>query len=312
MVALVNENSYGERDTLGVMNKAKGAANIMSALVKLYSAWNQNRYVCVGLDLDVSRIPGCLRPELPAFERLSRFAELIILATAPAAAAYKLNLQFYEDDNGRRLLAETAFLVRTFVPEALLIADSKDGDIGNTNDQKAAYLYGNLKVDAVTLCPYVGEAALQPFLREDKLAFILCRTSNEGADEFQNLALKGGKRLYEHVAKRVANHWGNGQNVGLVVGATAVDELTQVREIAPNLPILIPGVGAQGGDLEAAVRAGRFASQPSGISGGFIVNSSRDLLYGPKGQERGRDFDDVAGAYASNLNNKIVQALASK
>lgn len=277
----------------------------MTALEKLQAAWERGCYLCVGLDLKVSQIPGCLLPDRSPFERVSTFARAIIQATAGVAAAYKPNLQFYEGAEKRRLLLEVARLVQEHAPRALLVADGKEGDIGKTNVEKAAFLYGYLGAEALTLSPYVGGKALEPFLQPGKLAFVLCRTSNEGAEEFQHLVLEDGVLLYEHVAWRVANHWLCDADLGLVVGATAPAELVGVRRFAPELPILIPGVGSQGGDLRASVRAGRFAS----VRGGFIINDSSRLLYGAKDEVRGADFADVAGAYARDLNEQIVQIM---
>jgi orotidine-5'-phosphate decarboxylase len=218
--------------------------------------------VSVGLDPDPDRLPDFVDADLPRWA----FNRRVIDATHEHAACYKPNAAFYEDADGWRALRETvAYAHGKGVP---VLLDAKRADIGNTARQYAKVLDD---VDAVTVNPYLGEDALRPFLdREGKGVFVLARTSNPGARDFQNLEVGNGKRLYEYVAQRAAE-WDDG-NVGLVVGATAPKELAEVRELVPDLPFLVPGVGAQGGDAEAAVEHGL-------ADGVGLVNSSRGVIF---------------------------------
>ncbi|GGM55861.1 orotidine-5'-phosphate decarboxylase [Halarchaeum rubridurum] len=250
---------------------------------------SRDTMVCVGLDPDPDRLPEDVRDaELPRWQ----FNRRIIDATHECAACYKPNAAFYEGADGWRALAETiAYAHGKDVP---VILDAKRGDIGNTARQYASALD---RADAITVNPYMGRDSLQPFLsREEKGIFALCRTSNPGGKDFQNLELASyDEYLYEHVARRMAE-WDEHGNVGLVVGATRPEELERVREIAPDLPFLVPGVGAQGGDVEAAVEHGRTAA------GVGVVNSTRGIIFA--GEER-EDWDRAAGAAAKRLRDRL-------
>jgi orotidine-5'-phosphate decarboxylase len=246
--------------------------------------------VSVGLDPDMGRIPEHLRDEdLPRWA----FNRRIIDATADHAACFKPNAAFYEDADGWRALEETiAYAQGKGVP---VLLDAKRGDIGNTARQYARLLD---RADAITVNPYMGQDSLQPFLaRKDKGVFVLCRTSNAGGADFQNLTVGNDKSLYEYVAQRAAE-WNEGGNVGLVVGATAPEELERVRELVPDLPFLVPGVGAQGGDAEAAVEFGL-------VDEVGLVNSSRGIIFA--GEDRGERFDEVAGEAAKRLKRRLNQ-----
>ncbi|GGL26456.1 orotidine 5'-phosphate decarboxylase [Halarchaeum grantii] len=245
--------------------------------------------VCVGLDPDTDRLPDDVRDaELPRWQ----FNRRIIDATHEYAACYKPNAAFYEGPDGWRALNETiAYAHGKDVP---VILDAKRGDIGNTARQYATALD---RADAITVNPYMGRDSLQPFLsREEKGVFVLCRTSNPGGKDFQNLELASYEEyLYEHVARRIAE-WDEHGNVGLVVGATRPDELERVREIAPDLPFLVPGVGAQGGDVEAAVEHGRTAD------GVGVVNSTRGIIFAGEDTEH---WDRAAGEAAKRLRDRL-------
>ncbi len=220
--------------------------------------------VSVGLDPDPKRLPSfCIDEELPRWA----FNRRIIDATHEHAACYKPNAAFYEDEDGWRTLRETvAYAHGKDVP---VLLDAKRGDIGNTARQYATILD---EVDAITVNPYLGGDSLQPFLsREDKGIFVLCRTSNAGGRDLQDLELASGETVYERIAT-LANAWNEHGNVGLVVGATAPEELEEIREMVPDLPFLVPGVGAQGGDEEAAVEYGL-------ADGVGLVNSSRGIIF---------------------------------
>ena len=244
----------------------------MAFLDKLTHAQQKNRsFLCVGLDIVVANTPlplqGHDEPMLP-------FARAIIEATQDLVCAYKPNLGFYLAEGAAGIVALER-IVRAIPDDIPIILDGKFGDIGNTAQAYARGAFEQFKADAVTLSPYIGSDSVKPFLADrERAAFVLARTSNPNAGEFQNLA-SDGRPLYEQVA-RLAERWhaeGPGA-CGLVVGATAPQELQRIRSIVPDLPFLIPGVGAQGGDLEAAVKYGETRS---GM--GPVINVSRSVLY---------------------------------
>lgn len=229
--------------------------------------------LCVGLDPELDRIPARFRDEewpLYAFNRW------IIEQTHAYAAAYKPNMAFYEarGTQGLTELELTMEYLRSEHPEIFTICDAKRGDIGNTNRGYATSIFDAMGFDAVTLHPYLGQEALAPFLeRRDKVCIVLCRTSNPGAGEFQDL-LVGGRPLWETVAMRVSTEWNVAGNCMLVVGATYPEEMRRIRAIAPTIPFLVPGVGAQGGDVAAVVSAGVDAQGK-----GLLISSSRGILF---------------------------------
>ncbi|HDQ44277.1 MAG TPA: orotidine-5'-phosphate decarboxylase [bacterium] len=250
----------------------------------------QNSLVCVGLDTDPGKIPAHLtRQSDPVFT----FNKRIIDATAGLVAAYKPNLAFYEalGAEGWDILSRTV----RYIPEGILkIGDAKRGDIGSTAARYADALFG-LGFDAVTVSPYLGGDSVSPFLEDPRRgAFILCLTSNPGSRDLQYLE-SGGRPLYLHVAEKIRD-WNGKDNCGLVAGATHPEELAGIREAAPAIPFLIPGVGAQGGDLEGAVRSGTDAS-----GGMAVINSSRGILYA----SRGEDFADAAREETRKLRDAI-------
>lgn len=247
--------------------------------------------VSVGLDPDPSRLPESVRDaDLPRWA----FNRRIIDATHEHAACFKPNAAFYEDGDGWRALRETvAYAHGKDVP---VLLDAKRGDIGNTARQYAEILD---EVDAITVNPYLGGDALQPFLdREQKGIIVLCRTSNAGGADLQDLELASGETVYERVAT-LAEAWNTNDNVGLVVGATAPEELEEIREQVPELPFLVPGVGAQGGDKEAAVEYGL-------ADGVGLVNSSRGIIFAGE-DASGEDYFRAAGAAARELKADLNQ-----
>ncbi|OYR71891.1 orotidine-5'-phosphate decarboxylase [Halorubrum sp. E3] len=255
--------------------------------------------VSVGLDPDPSRLPETVTDaDLPRWA----FNRRIIDATHEHAACYKPNAAFYEDPDGWRALRETAAYAEGKGVPVLL--DAKRGDIGNTARRYAEVLD---HVDAITVNPYLGRDSLQPFLdRADKGVFALCRTSNPGGADLQDLELASGEPLYERVAA-LADTWNANGNVGLVVGATTPDELETVREIVPEIPFLVPGVGAQGGDAEAAVEHG-LAERPGLPVDVGLVNSSRGIIFA--GEESSRPGDEAtyfgaAGDAAKRLRKRL-------
>ena len=243
--------------------------------------------VSVGLDADLDRIPEHLQDEaLPRWA----FNRRIIDATHEYAACFKPNAAFYEDPDGWRSLEETiAYAHGKDVP---VLLDAKRADIGNTTRQYARLLD---RVDAITVNPYMGRDSLQPFLdREEKGVFVLCRTSNPGGADLQGLELASGEPVYERVAA-LAELWNANDNVGLVVGATAPEELQAIRESVPELPFLVPGVGAQGGDAEAAVE---YGLRSDGVG---LINSSRGIIFAGEGEA----FDGAARSAARSLRDRL-------
>ncbi|MPZ99601.1 MAG: orotidine-5'-phosphate decarboxylase [Dehalococcoidia bacterium] len=236
------------------------------------SAQRNRSLLCVGLDPDPDLMPEGVSPR--------DFLFAIVEATADLVCCYKPNAAFYEPDidGGMPLLRD---LVRSIPDGVPVLLDAKRNDIGNTARFYARAVFESLGVDAVTVNPYLGGDAVEPFLEyEDRTTFVLCRTSNPGARDFQDVQ-HGDTRLYERVAEQ-ANGWNTRGNVGLVVGATYPQEAARVRAICPDLPFLMPGVGAQEGELRDAVRAAADAQ-----GGGILVNASRGVLYaGAKGGAR--------------------------
>ena len=245
--------------------------------------------VSVGLDPDRDRLPEEVRDaDLPRWE----FNRRIVDATSEHAAAFKPNAAFYEDPDGWRALEKTVEHAHDAGVPVLL--DAKRADIGNTSRQYAKILD---TVDAITLNPYLGRDALAPFLdREDAGCVLLCRTSNPGGADVQELELDSGKLVYEAVAD-MASQWNENGNVGLVVGATTPEELRAVRERVPDLPFLVPGVGAQGGDEEAA------ATCATASNGAGLVNSTRGIIFA--GEDSETAFDEAAAEAAAELKARL-------
>ncbi|MEF8855676.1 MAG: orotidine-5'-phosphate decarboxylase [Haloarculaceae archaeon] len=275
--------------------------------------------VSVGLDPDPDRLPETVADaDLPRWA----FNRRIVDATHEHAACYKPNAAFYEGPDGWRALRETiAYAHGKGVP---VLLDAKRADIGNTARQYASVLDdpgdGGLGADAITVNPYLGRDALEPFLQRGAAGvFVLCRTSNSGGADLQDLALENGEPLYERVAA-LADLWNRNDNVGLVVGATAPEELEEIREAVPGLPFLVPGVGAQGGDAEAAVEFGlaewKHPVEGDGPAGGGdgetevavgLVNSLRGIIFAGEGARDPDRYFDAAGAAARDLKGRLNQ-----
>jgi orotidine-5'-phosphate decarboxylase len=260
------------------------------------------RHLVVGLDPALERIPESVSPGAAPAERVVEFNRQIVAATAGIAAAYKPNSAFYEalGADGFRALAETIAAIREAAPGAAVILDAKRADIGSTNAGYVVAAFDELGADAVTVHPYLGGEALAPFLeRADKLIFVLARTSNPGAGELQDL-VADGLPLYRHVARAVAGDWNAAGNCGLVVGATYPEEMRAIRgEVPAETPILVPGVGTQGGDVAAVVHANRDAG-----SDAYLIAASRSILYASGGE----DFADAARVAAEALDAEIRAA----
>ncbi len=250
----------------------------------LLGKWEQKKFVCVGLDTDVAKFPNYFDERgiyLPR-EKILMYNCDLIDATHRYVCAYKPNLAFYLSLGGAgvKALERTILYIKKVDESIPVILDAKWADIGNTNDNYVKFLQ-RCGADAVTLQPYLGQEALKPFLDlEDKGCIILCRTSNKGADEFQDLEVNGTP-LYLYVANNVVQYWNENENCALVVGATQPEELAMVRkQITRDMPILIPGIGKQGGDLEATVKAGVNSKKQ-----GIIINSSRGIIFSSNTQD---------------------------
>ncbi len=239
--------------------------------------------VCVGLDPDPAKLPADLPgvEELRAGRGMQRgteplyaFNRRIVDATAGIAAAYKPQIAFYSALGAEDQLAASIRYIRERAPAALVILDAKRNDIGNTAEAYAREAFDRYGADAVTLSPYMGEDSVRPFLsRPDRGAILLCRTSNPGAQDFQDL-LVDGLPLYRRVAERAVGHWNTHGNLMLVVGATYPREMADLRRAHPDVWFLVPGIGAQGGDLDATLAAGLDAR-----GAGLLINSSRNIIY---------------------------------
>lgn len=250
--------------------------------------------VCIGLDPDLSLMPEILRSKKnPIFE----FNRAIVDATLENAGAYKLNFAFYEamGIEGWQILIDTVKYIRSRSDQVLIIADAKRGDIGNTSLKYAQAILHDMNFDCITLSPYMGFDSVEPFIRDEKKgAFVLCLTSNKGSDDFQRIDADGQKN-FEKIAKSVLE-WNKLNNCGLVVGATHPGEMKHIRSISGEMPFLVPGIGAQGGDLEAVVEANWDGSKINAF-----INSSRGIIYASKE----KDFAERAGEEAAKLKQSI-------
>lgn len=276
----------------------------------LEAKWSEGKFVCVGLDSEDEKIPLSVRQASVA-NTIVEFNRAIVKATKDLVCAYKPNIAFYEahGNEGIAALHRTIVDIHYLAPDIPVILDAKRADIGNTNNGYVKMAFASLGVDAITVHPYLGQEALQPFLEQkDKGIIVLCRTSNPGAGEFQDLRVRyklspsdsntGHMPLYQYVAKQVAEHWNKNGNCALVVGATAPEELREVRSIVGDIPILIPGIGAQGGDVEKTISAGKDSR-----GWGMIINSSRGIIFASNGE----DFADAARRETMKLHDLINQ-----
>lgn len=253
--------------------------------------WGEGKFICVGLDSDLKKIPKSIFGE--HWERQFEFNRNIIQATADIAACYKINLAFYLalGPSGLWVLKRTIEYLHVVAPDVPVILDPKWGDIDNTNNGYVEFAFDYLQVDAVTLSPYLGKESLQPFFaRSEKGLFFLCATSNKGAEEFQKEKLENGMYLYEQIATNISQLWDN-KNCGLVVGATKPESLQEVRKIAPDTNILLPGVGTQGGDLFNSLEAGLDEK-----GNGLLINLSRSVI-----------FNSPESDYATAARNEVLR-----
>jgi orotidine-5'-phosphate decarboxylase len=272
----------------------------MTFISRLLDAQQRNgSMLCVGLDPDPHRFPGALKGDA---SRIYDFCARIVDATADLVIAFKPQIAYFAAHAAERQLEQLMAHMRSNAPHVPVILDAKRGDIGSTAEQYAIEAFERYGADAVTLSPFMGFDSVQPYLKhEGKGAFLLCRTSNAGGDDFQSQRLAsvdGQPLLYEHIARLAQGPWNTNGQLGLVVGATYPAEIERVRALAPKLPLLIPGVGAQGGDAAATVKAGWRADAP------IVVNSSRAILYASSGE----DFAQAARREAQKTRDTLQAA----
>lgn len=266
----------------------------MSFMQQLRARWREaESLLCVGLDPEPTRFPASLRG---SHDAVFEFCRAIVDATADAVCAFKPQIAHFAALGAEAALQRLIAHVHREHPGVPVILDSKRGDIGSTAQNYATEAFDRYVADAVTVNPYLGRDSVQPFLdRADKGVVVLCRTSNPGSGEFQDLVIDG-RPLYQHVAVRVANEWNGNGNCLLVVGATWPKELGEVRALVGDLPFLVPGIGAQGGDVQAAVSQGATEDGT-----GLVISSSRAILYAGSGA----DFADAARAAAMAQRDEI-------
>jgi len=252
--------------------------------------------LCVGLDPEPSKFPAGWKGDAG---RVFDFCARIVDATKDLVCAYKPQIAYFAGQRAEDQLEELMAYIRRTAPGVPVILDAKRGDMGTTAEQYAREVFVRYQADAVTLSPFLGLDSIEPYMRHDgKGLILLCRTSNPGGSDLQAQVLANGDRLYEHIARLAAGPWNSGGQLGLVVGATYPAELARVRELAPRLPLLIPGIGAQGGDIEASVKA---AWRPDGP---IVVSSSRAILYAGSDE----DFANAARQAALATRDALRQA----
>ncbi len=268
----------------------------MTFIGKLQKAWSHNNsLLCVGLDPNWDKIPAHLKTEPNA---VFQFCKQIVDATHDLVCAYKPQIAYFAALSAEDQLLQICDYIRENYPRLPIVLDSKRGDIGSTAAMYAEEAFTRFGADAVTINPYMGQDSAQPFLdHTDKGVVLLCRTSNPGAGDLQDL-ISDGAPIYEHVARMISQDWNANNNCCIVVGATWPEQMQRLREITGDMPFLVPGVGAQGGDVEALVKAGQ-----TGDGKGLMINSSRAVLYA-SGEE---DFADAARQVAMQTRDLINQ-----
>ena len=269
----------------------------MGFLSLLSERWSTSgSLLCVGLDPDMDRLPSAVRDQPAA---IAKFCIDIVDATAEFACAFKPQIAYFSAIGAENQLEAVCGHIHDRHPDIPIILDAKRGDIGDTAKLYAREAFERYGAHAVTVNPYLGTDSLEPFFAHTgRGTIVLCRTSNAGSGEFQGIDVNGAP-LYEHIATTAATKWASRGDVALVVGATYPAELARVRSIVGDMPLLVPGIGAQGGDVEAVVRAGRDST-----GYGLIINSSRAVLYASAGD----DFADRARAVASATRDAIRSA----
>ena len=275
----------------------------MTFTQKLSAAWTANNsLLCVGLDPDIAKFPGDFKGKSDA---IFCFCKAIIDATADVACSFKPQIAYFAALRAEEQLESICEYIRNTYPQIPIVLDAKRGDIGSTAEQYAREAFERYGADAVTVNPYMGHDSVAPYLEwKDRGVIVLCRTSNPGGSDLQFLE-SGGKPIYQHVAQLVSEKWNTNGQCGLVVGATFPEELAQVRRIVGDMPLLVPGIGAQGGDVPATVNAGRTANGT-----GMMINSSRAILYAKPDEKAGEDFAQAARRVAIETRDAISQARA--
>jgi len=270
-------------------------------LKKLEAAWNHaNSLLMVGLDPDPMRFPAELHGRPDA---IYEFCRGIVDATAPYACGIKPQIAYFAAQGAEEQLEDLCRYIQERYPKLPLVLDAKRGDIGSTAEQYAREAFERFKADAVTVNPYLGFDSIEPYLSwEEKGVIVLCRTSNKGGSDLQGLQLDTGEPLYLRVAGLVAEQWNRNGQCALVVGATFPEELSQVRQRVGDLPLLVPGIGAQGGDIVATVKAGSTAAGT-----GMMINSSRAIIYAGSGD----DWREAAAKAAMDTRDAINAARAT-
>jgi orotidine-5'-phosphate decarboxylase len=277
----------------------------MTFLEQLQGAERQNgSLLCVGLDPEPSKFPAGMKGDA---SKIYDFCAQIVDATADLAISFKPQIAYFAAHRAEDQLEKLMEHMRRNAPHVPVILDAKRGDIGSTAEQYAKEAFERYGADAVTLSPFMGFDSVQPYLKyHGKGAFLLCRTSNPGGDDLQNQRLasvEGQPLMYEHIAKLAQGPWNLNGQLGLVVGATYPAEIERVRSLAPTLPLLIPGVGAQGGDAVATIKAG-YRQSKGATTGAVIVNSSRAILYASSGD----DFAQAARKEAMRTRDVLSAA----
>ena len=270
---------------------------------QLQSAWaSQGSMLCVGFDPDPKRLPPSLQGKP---EGIFEFCREIADATADLVCAFKPQFAYFASQRAEAQLEKLIKHLKEKYPQIPVILDSKRGDIGSTADHYAMEVFDRYGADAVTVSPYMGFDTIEPYLRhQGKGVIVLCRTSNPGGSDLQFLNVSpDGQPLYLHVAKLAAQKWNASGQIGLVVGATFPEEIAKVRAIVGDMPLLIPGIGAQGGDIDATVKAGAIPNKPGT---GMVINSSRAILYASSGS----DFAQAARTVALTTRAALRAAAA--
>ena len=261
----------------------------------LAAAWQKNNsLLCVGLDPDPAKFPAHLHGKPDA---IFEFCKAIVDTTADLVCCFKPQIAYFAAQRAEDQLEALIAHIHARHPDIPVILDAKRGDIGSTAEQYAVEIFERYRADAITVNPYMGKDSVDPYLAyPEKGVILLCRTSNPGGSDLQFLDI-GGKKLYEHVAELVATQWNTTGQCALVVGATFPSEIARVREIVGDLPLLVPGIGAQGGDVEATLNAGRTAAGT-----GLIINNSRAILYAGKDEDFAQASRQAAQASRDLIN----------
>lgn len=292
---IIHKNITGPSEIYSLLTKSCKIIN-MNAIEKLNKKNQEGKFICIGLDTDINKLPACLKENS---DPILHFNKAIIEKCSEQAAAYKLNFAFYEREGykGLQILEDT---IAAIPEDILIIADAKRGDIGNTSQMYTEAILNKMNFDSITVNPYMGDDSIAPFIKDpDKLTFILALTSNTGASDFEKQKLENGLFLYQLVIDKV-NYWNKNFNCGIVFGATKTEELYENMKRIGDLPVLLPGVGAQGGSLEDVVKTFKEFNRKN-----YLINVSRTIIY--KSSEN--DFAEAALNEVIDLNESVKRLL---